>query len=76
MADTKKYDITVAAKTTYLADQSDPSRNQYVFAYTITMTNTGSVAGQAHQPPLDHHRQRASGPGSEGSWAWSGSSRF
>ena len=27
----------------YVADQSDPSRNQYVFAYTITITNTGST---------------------------------
>ena len=25
-----------------------------------------SVAGAAHQPPLDHHRRRAPGPGSEG----------
>ena len=36
MADAKKYDITVAAHATYVAEQSDPSRNQYVFAYTIT----------------------------------------
>jgi ApaG protein len=43
MADSKKYDITVAANATYIADQSDPSRNQYVFAYKITVTNTGSV---------------------------------
>ena len=43
MADPKKYDITVAANATYVADQSDPSRNQYVFAYKITVTNTGSV---------------------------------
>ena len=35
-----------AVKTAYLADQSDPSRNQYVFAYTITITNTGDVAAQ------------------------------
>ena len=33
-------------KTAYLADQSDPSRNQYVFAYTITVTNTGNVPAQ------------------------------
>ena len=43
MADSKKYDITVAANATYVADQSDPSRNQYVFSYKITVTNTGSV---------------------------------
>jgi len=43
MADSKKYDISVAANATYVADQSDPSRNQYVFSYKITVTNTGSV---------------------------------
>ena len=43
MAESKKYEITVAAEAAYLADQSDPSRNQYAFAYTITVTNTGSV---------------------------------
>ena len=43
MADSKKYDISVAANATYVADQSHPSRNQYVFSYKITATNTGSV---------------------------------
>ena len=46
MAESGKYDITVAVKTVYLADQSDPSRNQYVFAYTITIANAGTVAAQ------------------------------
>ena len=46
MAESGKYDITVTVKTAYLADQSDPSRNQYVFAYTITIANTGAVAAQ------------------------------
>jgi ApaG protein len=46
MSDDRKYDITVAVKSAYLADQSDPARNQYVFAYTITITNTGEVAAQ------------------------------
>jgi ApaG protein len=46
LADTKKYEITVATHATYVADQSDPSRDQYVFAYRITLTNTGSVAAQ------------------------------
>jgi ApaG protein len=46
MAESGKYDITVAVKTVYLADQSDPSRNQYVFAYTVTIANTGKVAAQ------------------------------
>jgi len=46
MGDDRKYDITVAVKSAYLAEQSDPARNQYVFAYTITITNTGEVAAQ------------------------------
>ncbi len=46
MGETRKYEITVATNSAYLADKSDPSRNQYVFAYTITITNTGAVAAQ------------------------------
>jgi ApaG protein len=41
-----KYEITVVPRATYVDDQSDPSKNQYVFAYTITITNSGSVAAQ------------------------------
>ena len=46
MTERKNYDITVVAKATYVEDQSDPSKNQYVFAYTITITNTGNVSAQ------------------------------
>jgi len=46
LAETKNYEITVVPKATYVEDQSDPSRNQYVFAYTITVTNTGNVPAQ------------------------------
>ena len=46
MADDGKYSIAVEVKTAYLAEQSDPSRHQYVFAYTITIENTGAVAAQ------------------------------
>ena len=46
MAESGKYDIKVAVTTAFLADQSDPSRNQYVFAYTITIANAGTVAAQ------------------------------
>ena len=45
MAD-KKYDITVAARTAFIPDQSDVDADRYVFAYTITITNTGSVPAQ------------------------------
>jgi ApaG protein len=46
MAESRKYSISVAVKSAYLADQSDPSRKQYVFAYTIRITNAGTVAAQ------------------------------
>jgi ApaG protein len=46
MAAGSKYEIAVVPRSTYVPEQSDPSRNQYVFAYTITVRNTGSVAAQ------------------------------
>jgi ApaG protein len=46
MTERKHYEITVSAKATYVEDQSDPSKNQYVFAYTITIGNTGNVPAQ------------------------------
>jgi len=45
MAD-KKYDIMVAARTAFIPDQSDLRNGRYVFAYTITITNTGTVPAQ------------------------------
>ena len=46
MAESKKYEIAVTVATQYLADQSDPSAGRYVFAYTITISNTGTVTAQ------------------------------
>ena len=46
MAEGKKYHISVNVNTTYLADQSDPASERYVFAYTVTIANTGTVAAQ------------------------------
>ncbi len=43
---TKAYDISVKTRTVYIADQSDPANDRYVFAYTIALTNTGSAAAQ------------------------------
>ena len=46
MTESKRYEIQVVAKPAYLPDQSDPAKNQYVFAYTITIVNTGNVTAQ------------------------------
>ncbi len=46
MAEGKKYQISVHVDTAFLAEQSDPSADRYVFAYTITIANDGTVAAQ------------------------------
>ena len=46
MAISKTYQITVTAVPQYVSDQSDPDAERYVFAYTITLENTGTVAAQ------------------------------
>ena len=38
-----KHQIEIAVKTTYIPAQSAPDNNRYVFAYTITITNAGSI---------------------------------
>jgi len=45
MPDTK-HEITVSARTAFIPDQSDAQSGRYVFAYTITITNTGTVPAQ------------------------------
>ena len=42
----KQYAIAVSTQTQYLADQSDEASGRYVFAYTITLRNSGNVAAQ------------------------------
>ena len=46
MSETKKYDIKVTAQSFFLPDQSDEENDQYVFAYTIRIENTGQVPAQ------------------------------
>ena len=43
MADAAENLISVAVDTRYLEDQSDPDEQRYVFAYTITIRNRGTV---------------------------------
>jgi ApaG protein len=46
MAEPKQYDIKVSANAFYLPEQSDEENDQFVFAYTIKITNTGTVAAK------------------------------
>jgi ApaG protein len=46
MAQEKHYSIEISTETQYLAEQSDEAASRYVFAYTIILRNTGSVAAQ------------------------------
>ncbi len=41
-----QHHINVAVKTNYIAAQSEPKENRFVFSYTITIQNTGSVAAK------------------------------
>ncbi|HEY8607020.1 MAG TPA: Co2+/Mg2+ efflux protein ApaG [Noviherbaspirillum sp.] len=40
------YEFSVTVRTRYIEEQSDPDRSSYVFAYTITIRNTGTVGAQ------------------------------
>jgi ApaG protein len=46
MTTDKRYEFSVAVETAYIAEQSDVEQNRYVFSYTITITNTGSMTAQ------------------------------
>jgi ApaG protein len=41
-----KYEFQVEVVPQYLPDQSNPAQDLYVFAYTITVTNSGEVTAQ------------------------------
>ena len=43
---TTKYEISVQARSTFMPDQSDVDEGRFVFAYTITITHTGSIAAR------------------------------
>lgn len=46
MAESKKYEISVTAQVAFVDEQSDIDHDRYVFAYTIVIANTGTVASQ------------------------------
>jgi ApaG protein len=44
--DWSPYRVEVDAESTFVEEQSDPDEERFVFAYTITIRNTGSVAAR------------------------------
>ena len=46
MANQRRNEISVSAAVQYLPDQSDDKAGRYVFAYTITIRNTGNTTAQ------------------------------
>ena len=42
----KKYEVSVSSQTQYVPAQSDEQNGRYVFAYTMTIRNLGSVPAQ------------------------------
>lgn len=46
MAKSDEYRIEISVQTAYVDEQSLPEQNRYVFAYTITIKNTGEVAAK------------------------------
>lgn len=46
MANSKIYAIQVDTVSAFMADQSDEASGRFAFAYTITITNTGTVPAQ------------------------------
>ncbi|WP_018409899.1 Co2+/Mg2+ efflux protein ApaG [Methyloversatilis thermotolerans] len=46
MADANRYEVTVSVQAHYVEEQSDPEESRFVFAYTVTIVNSGSVPAQ------------------------------
>ena len=42
----KRYEFTVTVETEFVPEQSDEQQDRYVFSYTITVHNAGSVPAQ------------------------------
>jgi ApaG protein len=40
------YDIAVRVSPSYLAEESDPEQDRYVFSYTVRIENIGCIAAQ------------------------------
>ena len=42
----KRYECSVTVETAFVPEQSDEARDRYVFSYTITIRNEGSIGAQ------------------------------
>lgn len=42
----KHYEFSVTVETAFVPEQSDEAQNRFVFSYTVTITNTGSIPAQ------------------------------
>src|SRR3972149_4908225 len=46
MESAKKYAISVSAETQYIAGESDEAKDRFVFSYTVTIRNSGTMPAQ------------------------------
>ena len=68
MSSAQDYNINVQVETQFLPEQSEPDDSRFVFAYTITITNTGGLPARLvsrHWIILDgaENRQEVHGEG-------------
>jgi len=60
MESAKKYDVSVSTEAQYIAGQSDEAKDRFVFSYTVTIRNNGTVPAQLisrHWIITDAHNQ-------------------
>ena len=74
MAEEKRH-ITVTAKVAFVPEQSDVGQSRYVFAYTMTITNTGTVPARLVSrhwiiTDADNKVQEVKGEGVVGEQPW------
>ena len=68
MSKPAKPEFIVSAEPRFLPEQSDPDRDEYAFAYTVTIRNTGEVTAQLISrhwiiTDADGHVEEVRGPG-------------
>ena len=46
MSESKEHQVTVSVRTSYIPEQSDEAGGRFVFAYTVSILNAGTVAAR------------------------------